>query len=72
VRLERIDAPERGQPFGKRSRQSLSEICAGKAAHVGDRGNDSYGQTIGRVSCAGIDANSEQVRLGMAWVYAER
>ena len=69
VRLDGIDAPERGQAFGKRSQQSLAEICAAREARVEDRGKDRYGRTIGRVSCTGIDANSEQVRRGMAWVF---
>ncbi len=71
VRLAEIDAPELGQPFGKRSRQSLNELCHGKAANVEDRGPDRYGRTIGLVLCAGIDANAEQVRRGMAWVYQQ-
>lgn len=62
VRLDAIDAPESGQPFGKRSQQSLAQLCAAKEARVDDRGKDRYGRTIGRVKCAGIDANSEQVR----------
>jgi endonuclease YncB( thermonuclease family) len=69
VRLSDIDAPERRQPFGTRSRQSLSEICGGKTAQVDDRGKDRYGRTLGIVRCAGVDANAEQVRRGMAWVY---
>jgi endonuclease YncB( thermonuclease family) len=69
VRLDAIDAPERGQAFGKRSRQSLADMCAAKAATVVDRGKDRYGRTIGGVTCAGMDANSEQVRRGLAWVY---
>lgn len=69
VRLDGIDAPERGQAFGKRSRQSLSDICAAKQARVEERGKDRYGRTIGRVSCAGAEANSEQLRRGMAWVF---
>jgi len=36
---------------------------------VQDNGQDRYGRIIGRVTCAGIDANSTQVRLGMAWVF---
>jgi endonuclease YncB( thermonuclease family) len=69
VRLEGIDAPETGQAFNKRSQQSLANICAAKTARVNDRGKDNYGRTIGRVTCAGVDANSEQVRRGMAWVF---
>lgn len=69
VRLDGIDAPESGQAFSKRSQQSLANICAAKQARVEDRGKDRYGRTIGRVSCAGVDANSEQLRRGMAWVF---
>jgi endonuclease YncB( thermonuclease family) len=69
VRLDGIDAPERGQAFGKRSQQSLAQLCAAKAAEVIERGTDRYGRTIGRVTCAGIEANSEQVRRGMAWAF---
>jgi endonuclease YncB( thermonuclease family) len=69
VRLDAIDAPESRQPFGKRSRQSLADLCAAKDARVDDRGMDRYGRTIGRVTCGGMDANSEQVRRGMAWVF---
>jgi endonuclease YncB( thermonuclease family) len=69
VRLDAIDAPESKQAFGKRSRQSLAYMCAAKIARVEDRGKDRYGRTIGRVNCAGIDVNSEQLRRGMAWVF---
>ena len=69
VRLTDIDAPERKQPFGTRSRQSLADMCAGKDARIAEQGKDRYGRTLGRVSCAGVDANAEQVRRGMAWVY---
>jgi endonuclease YncB( thermonuclease family) len=69
VRLDAIDAPERGQAFGKRSQQSLADISAAKAATIVERGKDRYVRTLGRVMCAGVEANSEQVRRGMAWVY---
>jgi endonuclease YncB( thermonuclease family) len=69
VRLKEIDAPEHNQPFGKRSRQSLTDMCAKKRARVSWTETDRNGRTLGRVWCAGIDANAEQVRRGMAWVF---
>lgn len=69
VRLAEIDAPERYQAFGTRSRQSLHELCHGKVAKVQDNGQDRYGRIIGQVSCGGVDANAEQVRRGLAWVF---
>ena len=69
VRLADIDAPELGQPFGANSKRSLSELCFGKTALLDVRGQDRYRRTIARVTCAGTDANAEQVRRGMAWTY---
>jgi endonuclease YncB( thermonuclease family) len=69
VRLTDIDAPELRQPFGTRSRQSLSDLCFGKTAALDVRGQDRYKRTLARVTCAGTDANSEQVRRGYAWTF---
>lgn len=69
IRLAEIDAPEKGQPFGQRSKQSLSGLCFGREAVIEDRGHDRYGRAIGRVSCGRIDTSAEQVRRGMAWVF---
>lgn len=69
VRLKEIDAPERKQRFGKQSQESLTALCANKAARVTWTEKDRNGRTLGRVWCAGIDANAEQVRRGMAWVF---
>ena len=69
VRLAEIDAPEKGQAFGQRSRQSLAALCAGQPAEVRLEGKDRYGRVVGKVTCARVDANREQVRRGMAWVY---
>ena len=69
VRLTEIDAPEMKQAFGSRSRQSLGELCGRHAATVRTSGRDRYGRVLGRVECGGVDANAEQVRRGMAWVY---
>jgi len=69
VRLSEIDAPETGQAFGNRSKQSLAEICFNKPARLEVKGEDRYGRTLARVHCDGVDANAEQVRQGLAWVY---
>ena len=69
VRLTEIDSPERDQPFYTRSRQSLGDMCGEKNARVIEQGEDRYGRTLGRVYCAGVDVNAEQVRRGMAWVF---
>ena len=64
VRLTEIDAPEKRQPFGNRSKQSLSDLCLGKTATLEEQGKDRYGRTLARVTCAGTDANEAQVRRG--------
>ncbi len=69
VRLAEIDAPEKRQPFGTRSRQSLGELCHEKRAEVRILDVDRYKRIVGRVTCAGVDANAAQVRRGLAWVY---
>lgn len=71
IRLAEIDAPESGQDFGRQSKQSLSQMCAGKAARVKVAGQDRYKRTIGRVFCGEYDVSAEQVRRGMAWVYTK-
>ena len=69
VRLTDIDAPELRQPFGTRSRQSLSEMCFGRMAALDVRGKDRYQRSLAQVTCDGKDANAEQVRRGYAWIF---
>lgn len=69
VRLAEIDAPEKKQAFGERSKQSLSDLCFQERAELRVVDRDRYGRTVARVICGGVDANAEQIRRGMAWVY---
>ena len=78
VRLTGIDAPERGQPYGTKSRDHLASMVAGKEVRVESEKNDLYGRTLGKVwvrpsdcpSCGKtLDANLAQVTAGMAWWY---
>jgi endonuclease YncB( thermonuclease family) len=69
VRLVEIDAPEKKQAFGNRSKQSLSDYCFKKTATLTEKGKDRFGRTLARVTCNGVDVNAEMVKVGMAWVY---
>jgi micrococcal nuclease len=69
VRLAEIDAPEKAQPFGRSSKELLSELCFRKQAEIRPSSRDRYGRTIARVICARTDANAAMVRAGMAWAY---
>lgn len=69
VRLAEIDAPEKRQPFGERSRQSLAAMCFQRRTEIQTTAKDRYGRTVARVICGGQDANAAQVRSGMAWAY---
>jgi micrococcal nuclease len=69
VRLAEIDAPEKGQAFGSRSKQHLADLCFQKQASVTPRTKDRYQRTVATVECEGKDAGTEQVRAGMAWVF---
>ena len=69
VRLAGIDTPERGQPFGDRARQALSDLAFGEHVRVAAAGTDRYGRAVGRVFAGGVDVNAEMVRRGAAWVF---
>jgi endonuclease YncB( thermonuclease family) len=69
VRLAQIDAPEKSQAFGQKSKQSLSEMVFNKQVTVVQEDMDRYGRVVGRVYVGGLDVNAEQVKRGMAWVY---
>ena len=69
IRLAEIDAPERGQPFGARSKAALSELCLKQLAEVQPRSRDRWGRIVARVSCRGLDASAAQVNAGMAWAF---
>ncbi len=71
IRLAEIDAPEKSQAFGQRSKQSLSDMVFGKTVRVEQQDVDRYGRVVGRVFVGGTDVNAEQVRQGMAWVYRQ-
>lgn len=69
VRLAAIDAPEKAQAFGQKSKQALAGLVHGKSVQVVEHGLDKYQRTLGSIYLDGLDVNAEQVRQGMAWVF---
>jgi endonuclease YncB( thermonuclease family) len=68
TRLDGIDAPEMGQPFGDKARQFTARLVFGQDVTVHVMGRDRYGRTLGHVILAdGRSLNHELVRAGYAW-----
>lgn len=82
IRLSGIDAPEKAQPFGQRSKENLSGLVFGRDVTVEWRKKDRYGRTVGKVMVAEpacrestclktVDACHAQIVAGMAWWYRQ-
>jgi endonuclease YncB( thermonuclease family) len=68
IRLNGIDCPERGQPFGKRAREFTSVLALGKDVTVKVKDQDRYGRTVAHVILPdGKSINHELVKAGYAW-----
>jgi len=71
VRLDAIDAPELGQPFGQASKQTLSGLVFGKTVKLVEKKKDRWGRTVGHVIVEGKDTNLAMLDAGMAWHYRQ-
>lgn len=69
IRLAGIDAPEKGQAFGQRSKENLSRLIFGKDVKVYTFKTDRYGRTVGKIMIDDLDINLQQIKDGYAWVY---
>ena len=78
IRVAGIDAPEKAQPFGQRSKESLSAMVFGKEVDVQWNKRDRYQRIVGTVwvqpvSCPTcpktLDAGLAQLTVGLAWWY---
>ena len=71
VRLNDIDAPEKKQPFGSKSRDNLASYIAGETVTVRYKSKDRYGRVLGTIYFDNLDINLQQVKNGYAWVYKQ-
>ena len=67
LRITDIDAPERNQAYGKKSRRALMQLCAGSNifAAIGD--TDKYGRRLGKLRCNNQDVSTYMIQNGHAW-----
>lgn len=71
VRLNGIDAPEKKQAFGQRSKEALSSLIFGKQVTVQVTGTDRYSRNLGTVYLSGTDINKKMIESGFAWHYKQ-
>ncbi|HBL8851726.1 TPA: thermonuclease family protein [Enterobacter hormaechei] len=69
IRLDGIDAPEKKQAFGQRSRQFLNNQVGQQVVVVTGDKTDRYGRILGTVWLEDLNVNAMQVGNGMAWAY---
>jgi endonuclease YncB( thermonuclease family) len=80
IRVAGIDAPEKKQPFGQKSKASMSDLVFNRDVEiVGDK-RDRYGRTVAKVMVADSNCNAPdcpktrdvgliQIMSGLAWWY---
>ncbi len=66
IRLAEIDTPERGQPYGTKAKEVLSDLVFGKEVIVKVQDIDRYEKYVGE-----LDVSREMVRQGAAWVFRQ-
>jgi micrococcal nuclease len=70
LRITDIDAPEKNQSYGKKSRRALMQLCEHGEFQAQITGQDKYGRKLGKLVCHGEDASLYMVKNGYAWFYA--
>ena len=71
VRLAEIDAPEIGQPWGRRAKERLVALAFREIARVEIVGADGYGRLLGQLYVGDLHVNRQLVREGHAWAYRQ-
>jgi len=71
VRLEGIDAPERGQNFGNIATLCVRRLCEGKTVTVIKTGTDRYKRVLGILYVDNLNVNEYLVCQGLAWHYKQ-
>lgn len=71
VRLWGIDAPEKNQAFGAKSKAILSELVFRKTVRVEIQNVDRYKRAVGKIYLNDNDVNVQMIEKGYAWWYRQ-
>lgn len=67
IRLAGIDAPELDEPWGKKSKWAMVNLCKGQTIHVELKGETSYDRLVGTCYLPdGTDVGAEVVKAALA------
>ena len=69
IRLAGIDAPEKKQEFGQKSKANLSALTHNQKATLQCQKEDRHRTKVCVVSVDGVDVGLEQLKSGLAWWY---
>lgn len=69
IRLAEIDAPEKYQPWGQKSKQALSDLIFSLNVTVESVGKDRYERPLGTIFLKHVNINKHMVEHGNAWAY---
>lgn len=70
VRMDAIDAPEKGMPYWKKSKQFLAQMIFGKMVYLKNQSKDLHQRIIARTFLSnGTDVSAEMIKAGYAWHY---
>lgn len=68
VRMEGIDAPEKGMPFYRVAKNYLGKLCFEKRVRLDIQSKDMHGRTIAYSYLDnGLELSHEMVKAGLAW-----
>lgn len=72
IRMEGIDAPEKGMPFYRVSKKKLGELCFEKNVRLEIHDTDSRGRTIAFTYLDdGTEISHEMIKAGLAWHFTK-
>lgn len=70
IRLDGIDCPEKGQPYGSKATQFVKDVTSkSKYVTIQWEKKDRYGRLLGYLTVDGVNVNKELLQNGLAWHY---